>query len=58
VEAKSLELFWLHFIEKVNSTNSYTLLKRSYFWMAKFLMKFAFFDKRKMALLVAKFFGA
>jgi len=35
VEAKSLELFWQDFVEQVNSSNSYTLLKGPDFQMAK-----------------------
>jgi len=68
VEAKSLELFWQDFIEQVNSTNSYTLLKGPHFriaknwrnscFVAKFLTKFALFDDRKMAFFAAKSFGA
>jgi len=67
-EAKSLELFWHDFIEQVNSSNSYTLLKGPHFRMAKnwrnsgfvakFLTKFALFDERKMAFLAAKSFRA
>ena len=55
------------FLARLNS-NSYALLKGPHFWMtknwrnsgfvAKFLMKFALFDERKMAFLMAKFFGA
>jgi len=58
VEAKSLELFWQDFVEYVNCSNSYALLKGPYFWMAKnwrnsgfvtkFLTKYALFDERKI----------
>jgi len=54
VETKSFELFCQDYIDLVNSSNSYTLLKRPHFRMAniwrntgfvaQFLMKFALFD--------------
>jgi len=45
VETKSLELFWQDFVEKANSSNSYTLLKGHHFSDGEKLVKFGICGK-------------